>query len=82
MTNHPHRNWRRRWTVDLAARTATHESGVVVRFAPRDDGGWDGTAENLTVSAESLADPHLASRLARLMREAGDAFVEAMETSP
>lgn len=27
-----HRNWHRRWTVDLESSSATHESGLVVRF--------------------------------------------------
>lgn len=30
MTNHPNRNWKRRWTVDFDSLTATHETGVCV----------------------------------------------------
>jgi hypothetical protein len=32
MTNHPNRNWRRRWSIDRDAATATHNNGLVVRL--------------------------------------------------
>lgn len=38
MANHPRRNWRKQWTVDLAARQARHEpTGAVVQFGTNSD---------------------------------------------
>lgn len=68
---HDTRNWRRKWTWDAATRTATHISGVVVRFQPKGGGVWDGEAVDLT-PLHGL-DPR---RIARLMREAGDVATE------
>ena len=43
-----HYNWHRRWGIDLAACTATHDSGLVVKFSEAKDspGAWDGTPVN------------------------------------
>lgn len=75
MSNHPNRNWRSRWTVDLEAATATHQNGLVVRFAPAEDepGAYDG---EVIAGLEALAGMD-GQALARLMREAGDIYVEA-----
>ena len=40
--NHLHRNWRRRWTINLDNREAVHPVGVVIRFRPVPD-GWGQT---------------------------------------
>lgn len=73
-----HYRWQRRWRVDLVERTATHESGFVVAFAPGRAG------EALPVNAEAIAaalapkhGPHnVPAMLARLEREACQAFAE------
>lgn len=75
MTNHPNRGWRKRWTVDLEAATATHINGLTVRFAPvlGEAGANDG--EVITgIEALQGMDAHA---MARLMREAGDIYMEA-----
>ncbi len=65
------------WKVNIPDRTATHESGLVVRFSPVPDtpGAWDGKAD--APIPASL--PINASLLARMMREAGDAFSSALK---
>ncbi|MEW6647201.1 MAG: hypothetical protein AB1450_08390 [Pseudomonadota bacterium] len=75
MTNHPNRNWRSRWVVDLEAATAIHQIGLVVRFAPAEDepGTYDG---EVIAGLEALAGMD-GQALARLMREAGDIYMEA-----
>lgn len=49
MTNHPNRNWRRRWSIDRDAAIMTHNSDLIVRFMtkaqygdmpPADIGGY------------------------------------------
>lgn len=38
MANHPRRNWRKQWTVDLEARVARHETtGAVFEFGATAD---------------------------------------------
>lgn len=63
------------WTIDLDAATATHASGMVVKFAQARDapGAFDGKL------ASQIPDtlPKDPSALARLMREAGDAYIAA-----
>jgi hypothetical protein len=70
--SHPNRNWQRRWRVDLAACTAAHENGLVVRFREHPEGGWYG---------EPVALPHMddARYAARLMREAGEVYKKALD---
>ncbi len=78
MTAHPNRNWRRRWRVNLDASTAVHEpTGIVVRFEadPDDPGAWDGEVID-GVDAITTID---GQALARLMREAGDIYREAID---
>jgi len=84
----PEMRWHRAWSVDLAAGTATHESGLVVRFtrAADDPAAWDGAADAAsaeTVLAALVAEhgPHNAPlRLARLMREAGETWTHAQHS--
>lgn len=77
-----HRNWHRRWVVDLAACTATHDSGLVVRAvrAPDDD-ATDFEATNLEAwQAEMLkAMPmsNLVPHAQRLLREAVEVYQRA-----
>ena len=76
--SHPNRNWRRRWTVDLAARTATHADGWVFEFdaASDADGGIDGrcTSHPSLIGYDTRKLPQTAARIAR---EAGDIYIEA-----
>ena len=63
------------WTIDLTAGTATHTSGLVVTFSPvpGNPGTFDGQASG-PLPAGLTATP---AALARLMREAGDAYIAA-----
>lgn len=68
------------WTIDLAASTATHASGLSILFEPADDaaGAWDGQVVSDIPPTLALD----AQALARLMREAGEAFIAARERAP
>jgi len=68
------------WTVNIGERTATHDNGMVVRFDPADDtpGAWDGKIFQPSIVQVPLD----ASSLARMMREAGDAFLNALKKEP
>lgn len=73
-------NWHKRWRVDLSTCTATHESGLVVRFRKANDelGGWIGEPVNAqewfqTIKG-SMPPDDIAKHASRLMREAGDAY--------
>lgn len=59
MTNHPNRNWRRRWKL-TDANTVDHESGLRVRF----DADGNGDALGVIPSSD----------LPRLLREAGEFY--------
>lgn len=74
-----HYNWHRRWVVDLAACTATHDSGLIVRFVRNDaECAWDGEPENmecwLAEHRQRMSGENLLKHAARLLREAGDAY--------
>jgi hypothetical protein len=107
-----HYQWHKRWAVDLAARFATHDSGMVVDFScvgkartqaeldaldferpdfgclalPKDGSVWVGrfrggkdavdawlTLQGFDFATRQRADNAL-RRVARIMREAGDAW--------
>jgi len=63
------------WQVDLSACTATHESGLIVRFtlAEDDAGGWQGEVVNI-----EKIDASNPSAVAGLVREAGDVYAQAL----
>lgn len=65
------------WQTNIGERTATHSSGLVVRFSPADDtpSAWDGKIDQPIPQSIPLD----ASAIARMMREAGDAFIAAMK---
>lgn len=65
------------WTINTSGRTATHDNGLVVRFAPADDtpGAWEGKI----IGDIPASIPLDASAIARIMREAGDAFLAALK---
>jgi len=77
-----HRNWHRRWIVDLAACTATHESGLVVRAvrAPDDD-ATDYQPANLdawqALMLQTMPISNLVPHAQRLMREAAEVYQRA-----
>ena len=74
-------NWHRRWVVDLAACTATHDSGLIVKFSEAEDspGALDGTPVNaqewLSGIRNTIPPRDIERHAARLMREAGDAYL-------
>ena len=79
-----HYNWHRRWVIDLAAHTATHDSRLVVHFERATDApAYDGRAVNLQTWLNSqsgkMPAPDLAKHAARLMREAGQAYQRALK---
>jgi len=79
MSNHPNRNWRRRWTIDLTARTATHTDGWVFVFADPDaDGGMDGTCR-VQADITGLTGDELLRTATRIAREAGEAYAQARQ---
>lgn len=63
------------WTIDLDAATATHETGIVIQFAPvpGEPGAFDGTPVGLPDTLRKAAP----TALAGLMREAGEAYIAA-----
>lgn len=72
-----HHNFHKRWTVDLAANTATHESGLVIEFTPKTSAGFS------RVATEQVALDYLSIKngrgnagvmLDRLKRESIDVF--------
>lgn len=80
MTNHPNRGWRKRWVVNTAQRTATHQSGLTVQFdaQPDEEGGINGRVISSlpTLSADRAQAQRQANTLARLLREAGEIYQE------
>lgn len=77
MTNHPNRNWRSKWTVDLSACRATHSSGLIVEYV-QDEFGWQGKSPNFQEIFTEI-NQEAANRLARLMRESGDIYKEHLD---
>jgi hypothetical protein len=67
--NHPNRNWQRRWTVDFSACTATHDSGLVVRFAAHPD------AQRMSVEPSHLANQRLLDEASRLWKRVAGVHV-------
>lgn len=79
-----HRHWHRRWVIDLAACTATHDSGLVVRAVRAPGGGaMDYTAANLdewqSQMLKTMPITNLVPHAQRLMREAAAAYQHALE---
>lgn len=66
-----HHGWQKRWTIDLAAGTYTHECGLLVQFQGADD--IQGRANNAAQVQQQLAvkNGHNAlAMVARMLREA------------
>lgn len=61
------------WTINLDTATATHSSGLVIKFAPvpGEPGAFDGEISG-TLPAGLPQDP---AAIARLAREAGEAYI-------
>nr|WP_319566298.1 hypothetical protein [uncultured Rhodoferax sp.] len=77
-----HYAFHKRWTVDMEARTALHESGLLVEFTPKTGAGF------VKVSTEQPALDYLSAKngrgnagvmLERLKREASDVYLWAKE---
>lgn len=83
MTNKHHR-WQTRWMIDLATCRATHDSGVIVQFTQAEDdaAAWDGTPIDDPELFAALLAKHgghnIGPHFARLMREAGQLYEEAL----
>lgn len=86
MANHPRRNWRKQWTVDLEARQARHElTGAVVQFGTSPDPSGRvppaSTLLNRLEVARNLDQQHgqaaAVQMLARLVRDAADVYHRA-----
>ena len=77
-----HYGWHRRWVVDLAASTATHDSGLIVR-AVRSDNATDFLPVNLDEWQDKMLAtmplPNLAAHARRLMREAAEVYNRARD---
>jgi len=68
-----HHGWQRRWTIDLAAGTYVHESGLQVQFYGSDD--TRGRSNNAARVQEALAvknGHNAAAMVARMLREASE----------
>ena len=69
------------WTVDLNTNEARHESGLIVRFT-QDADGYNGTSPNLHTCAHPWFPENPVEQamiIARLMREAADAYKRALD---
>lgn len=75
MVNHPNRNWRSRWSVNLEAATATHVDGWIFKFTPAD--GEPGAFDGECVGQPAPLLPEHAAQAARIAREAGEIYIEA-----
>ncbi len=78
MTNHPNRNWRKRWTVDLSTCTATHESGFVMTYKKTSDEHIDGTFDNANDWLKTQKDK-TSKKVEKLVSEAGVIYKEALD---
>jgi hypothetical protein len=73
--NHPNRNFKKHWTVDLSRQEARHTCGFLVRFKPRSPGEWN----SVLVDAGTCKDNFTA---ATLMAQAKKVFNKARERTP
>ena len=81
MSNHPNRNWKRRWTVDEGTMEARHECGLIVQVVAHDAGGWDVHSPNGADIVAALAaggEARPADRLKRLTDESVKLFVHVL----
>lgn len=79
-----HYGWQKRWAVDLDARTATHDTGLVFNFT-READGWSGEADKavlqqwIALQQVKMPLPDVARHGQRLAREAGDIWQAARD---
>jgi len=81
-TNHPNRNWKRRWQVDCDAGTAAHESGLNARFHRLASGDWRVNVDNGPETIAALlasGEPKPQARVERLIWEAHELFRRALD---
>lgn len=76
MTNHPNRNWRKKWNVDIEQCLAVHQDGWMFQFSEVEKGVWDGRAiafpKNMTVFEQMAV-------VGDITNQAGRAWTEARE---
>lgn len=80
MTNHPNRNWRKRWKVDADQRIVTHITGFAMQYTRTSDGGYDGKViSGLPVlsSMEKEAEIQL-NEVTQLRQQADKIFIESL----
>jgi hypothetical protein len=76
------RQWHKAWTIDYVQHTATHTSGLVVRFE-RVNNEWDGKAPQESAeaayraTASAMPQQEAAQHFTALMKQAGDAWLYA-----
>lgn len=79
-----HYAWHRRWVVDLAACTATHDSGLVLRASRAPDAeATDFNVENLNTWQAGMLDrmplPDVLVHAKRLLREGVQVYQRAQD---
>jgi hypothetical protein len=79
-----HRHYHRRWVVDLAACTATHDSGLIVKaIRSPDDEATDYRPLNLDAWQDKMLTtmplPNLVPHAKRLLREAVEVYQRAQQ---
>lgn len=81
-----HHGWQKRWAVALDAKTATHDSGLIIRLAPSAD-GWVASPDQASLKAwaglqsAAMPPPDVAKREQRLTREAREIWLAILEKS-
>lgn len=76
-----HYRWQTRWRVDLAARTAAHDCGLIVRLVdtPRGPGAEPVNAAAIELELAKTHGGHNAPRMVvRMLREARQLHAEAL----
>jgi len=63
VSNHPNRNWKRRWTVDERTMEARHECGLIVQFVAHHAGGCDVHSPNRATLSRRLPPAEKRGRL-------------------
>jgi hypothetical protein len=80
-----HYQWHKKWTLDIATCTATHETGAIVDFSCV-GGEWVGAFRGGSAAAETWLSAHKfnpndangRARLSRIMKEANDTWNRRM----
>lgn len=76
MVNHPNRGWRKRWSVDLGAGTATHIDGWIFSF-PKQGSAPEDVVGTCTTIPKGMTILGLANS-ERIAQEANQIFQECL----